>query len=394
MKKRLLTGLVWLAASMAVPARAADAVMDSIASVDSVIDAAVERAVDSAVDKVVKDGKAHKFFSELWSQFGFGIDARVDLQVNKSRADEYETKFNVQSLKLVFDGKVLPQVRYYVKVRLTSSSGTYRDNAGSALNKAWVAFDIKNLSLTVGRQDLLFAAWEYDQNYADMYIATVVNDKIDGVGTGVNLDYRFYDQHVAFQVINSSPVNFTDTRNSFAWTLRYVGSFLDGMIQPAVSVTLFNNAVHHDLYFVTGGLKFERGPWKATLDYYNGRYIESTTFAYPQYGIDTAMNHYVADQSAALNVEYHFHPRWNAILKGTFDYRYDTELKEDMFARYGVSAAVEYLPFARLPLRAHLAFMYRYYDYKPEWVELFTGGKRRLDEFGVYLGMRWYFQIK
>lgn len=392
--KAVWLGLALMAGSIVLPARAAEAVMDSIASVDSVIDAAVERAVDSAVDKVVKDGKAHKFFSELWNQFGFGIDARVDLQLNKNRADEYETKFNVQSLKLVFDGKVLPQVRYYVKVRLTSSSGTYRDNAGSALNKAWVAVDIKNFSLTVGRQDLLFAAWEYDQNYADMYIATVVNDKIDGVGTGLNLDYRFYDQHVAFQVINSSPVNFTDTRNSFAWTVRYVGSFLDGLIQPAVSVTLFNNAVHHDLYFVTGGLKFEHGPWKATLDYYNGHYIESTTFSYPQYGIDTAMNHYVADQSAALNMEYRFHPRWNAILKGTFDYRYDTELQQDMFARYGVSAAVEYLPFARLPLRAHLAFMYRYYDYKPQWVEMFTGGRRHLDEFGVYLGMRWYFQIK
>lgn len=392
MKKRLLLGLALLSGSLVLPARAA--VMDSIAEVDSIIDAAVERAVDSAVDKAVTEGKAHKFFSDLWNQFGFGIDARIDLQFSKSRADEYETRFNIQSLKLVFDGKVLPQVRYYVKVRLTSSSGTYRDNAGNALNKAWVALDIKNFSLTVGRQDLLFAAWEYDQNYADMYIATLVNDKIDGVGTGVNLDYKFYDQHVALQVINSSPVNFTDTRNSFAWTMRYVGSFLDGIIQPAVSVTLFNNAARHDLYFVTGGLKFQQGPWKATLDYYNGRYIETTTFAYPQYGVDTVLNHYVADQSAALNVEYRFHPRWNAILKGTFDYRYDTELQEDMFARYGVSAAVEYLPFARLPLRAHLAFMYRYYDYKPQWVEVFTGGRRHMDEFGVYLGMRWYFQIK
>ncbi len=383
-----------MAVSIAPPVRAAGAVMDSIAEVDSLIDAAVERAVDSAVDKAVTEGKAHKFFSDLWNQFGFGIDARIDLQLNKDRSDEYETRFNIQSLKLVFDGKVLPQVRYYVKVRLTSSSGTYRDNAGSALNKAWVALDLKNFSLTVGRQDLLFAAWEYDQNYADMYIATVVNDKIDGVGTGVSLDYKFYDQHVALQVINSSPVNFTDTRNSFAWTMRYVGSFMDGIIQPAVSVTLFNNAVHHDLYFVTGGLKFQQGPWKATLDYYNGRYIETTTFNYPKYGVDTVLNHYVADQSAALNVEYRFHPRWNAILKGTFDYRYDTELKEDIFARYGVSAAVEYLPFARLPLRAHLAFMYRYYDYKPQWVDAFTGGRYHVDEFGVYLGMRWYFQIK
>ncbi len=118
MKKRLLLGLALLSGSLVLPARAA--VMDSIAEVDSIIDAAVERAVDSAVDKAVTEGKAHKFFSDLWNQFGFGIDARIDLQFSKSRADEYETRFNIQSLKLVFDGKVLPQVRYYVKVRLTS----------------------------------------------------------------------------------------------------------------------------------------------------------------------------------------------------------------------------------------------------------------------------------
>lgn len=51
------------------------------------------------------------------------------------------------------------------------------------------------------------------------------------------------------------------------------------------------------------------------------------------------------------------------------------------------------MPFARLPLRAHLAFMYRYYDYKPEWVEVLLG-KRHVDEYAVYLGVRWYFQIK
>lgn len=362
-------------------------------AIDAAVDAAVDSAVDKAVVKAVGESKAHKFFSDLWNQFGFGIDARVDLQLVQNRADENDVQFNIPSLKLVFDGRVLPQVRYYVKLRLTSSSGTYRDNAGSALNKAWVAVDIKNFSLTVGRQDLLFAAWEYDQNYADMYVATVINDKIDGVGTGVSLDYRFYNQHVAFQVINSSPVNFTDTRNSFAWTLRYVGDFFNGLFQPGVSVTLFNNAVRHDLFFVTGGLKFQKGPWKATLDYYTGRYIETTTFHYPNLGVDTVLNHYVADQSAALNVEYRFHPRWNAILKGTFDYRYDTELRESMFARYGVSAAIEYMPFARLPLRAHLAFMYRYYDYKPAWVGLLLG-KRHVDEYAVYLGVRWYFQIK
>lgn len=371
------------------------------AHVDSAIDAAVDKAVDAAVDSVVDEAvgravwrsKGHKFFSELWNQFGFGIDARVDLQLLRNRAGEHDVQFNIPSLKLVFDGKVLPQVRYYVKLRLTSSGGTYRDNAGSALNKAWVAVDIRNFSLTVGRQDLLFAAWEYDQNYADMYIATVINDKIDGVGTGVSLDYRFYRQHVALQVINSSPVNFTDTRNSFAWTLRYVGDFFDGIFQPGVSVTLFNNAARHDLFFVTGGFKFQHGAWKATLDYYTGRYIETSTFHYPNLGVDTVLNHYVTDQSAALNVEWRFHPHWNAILKGTLDYRYDTELRESMFMRYGVSAAVEYMPFDRLPLRAHLAFMYRYYDYKPLWVESLLG-KRHVDEYAVYLGVRWYFQIK
>ncbi|MDE5703473.1 MAG: hypothetical protein K2H70_01480, partial [Bacteroidales bacterium] len=64
------------------------------ARVERAIDAAVDAAVDSAVVKAVGESKAHKFFSDLWNQFGFGIDARVDFQLVQNRAGEHDVQFN------------------------------------------------------------------------------------------------------------------------------------------------------------------------------------------------------------------------------------------------------------------------------------------------------------
>lgn len=354
---------------------------------------AIENKISSNKKGEKKDtaSKAETFFGNVWDQFGFAVNARMDLSYNRDKGDDNTVNFDIHSLKLVFDGYVIPQIRYYVKLRLTSSGGDHRDNTGSALNKAWVAIDVKNFSITVGRQDLLFAAWEYDQDYADMYMSSVVNDKIDGVGSGISVDYKFYKQHIALQVINSSPVNFTNTKNSFAWTARYVGDIWNGLLQPAISFTKVNNAVRKDLYFATSGIKYEQDKLIASLDYYDGKYIESTSLKFDD--IDTVVTDYVRDVSVVLNLGYRFLPQWNAILKGTFDMRHDAQTKLRLFNRYGISVAIEYMPFKKIPLRAHASFSYQYYNYKPAWIEMLIGTKK-VDEITATIGLRWLFRVK
>ncbi|MEG1497812.1 MAG: hypothetical protein RR393_00080 [Bacteroidales bacterium] len=347
---------------------------------------------DTLTTKTKKTGeKAINFINNLWKEFGFAIDARVDFQYQGTAKGDNDINFHVQSMKLRFDGHIIPQVRYFVKLRLTSSSPNHRDNSGEALNQAWIAIDLKKFTIKVGKQDLSFAAWEYDQNYADMYISSVVNDQIDGSGTGVTVNYSPFNQSFGFQILNSSPVNFSNTKNSFAWTLNYTGSFDGGHWQPAISYTFINNAIEKGLFFLTTGLKYKNEKWTATLDYYYGNYIQTTRLQSGK--IDTNITHYVSDQSLALNIEYKFLPQWNVILKGTFDNRYDKIFKHVTFNRYSISAAIEYYPFKKLPLQAHIAGYYRYYDYKYKPISDLIQDKS-INEFSIFVGLRWLFQIK
>lgn len=346
--------------------------------------------INDSIKKAEKSDKTKKIFKNMWETFNFTVDARVDLRYQNTLDVKDDINFDVNTLKIGFSGEVLPIIRYYIKLRLTQGDGEHRDNTGDIVNSAWIAIDAKDFTFTIGKQDILMGAWEYDKAYADIYMSTLVNEQIDGIGTGLDITYSKWNQSFTLQVLNSSPINFTDTKNSFVWTGNYTGSFLDGMLRPAISFSLVNNAARKGIFFFSTGLRFQKDKFTSELDYYCGNYNLTTNI--PNI-IDSAITitHFVQDQSVSLNLEYRFNYYLNTVLKATFDTRFDKDFSSQTLHRYGISAAIEYYPIKDLPLNIHLAGFYRKNDFYLENIGL---RNVRKDTFSVFLGVRWLFSVK
>lgn len=340
------------------------------------------RESENILDKLIWDDK----------MLNIMIDTRIDLQAEFQQDELEKIGFRGQTFRVWFAGEIIPGIRYRVRQRLNKpQEPLIRDNYSSATDHAWLAFDIKNWTITVGKQSMQLGTFEYDYNGADIYQSTMVNGDIDLYKTGVNVAYTFADQVVNLQIVNSDAPQFAREEykdKAFAINVLWVGELFEKMLRTRWGYGAFQHDKNKFYHWVTLGTQLNVGHFRAELDYFSG----NRNMDYGSMVDQAALGlRYVHDRSASLNLEYDF-GKWRPFVKGTWNQRHDKMYDSDAYISKGVQTALEFYPFTNSfvkDLRFHVAYAYVNTDFQGEFKQL----KNENDHI-LLMGTRWLFKAK
>lgn len=320
------------------------------------------------------------------------IDTRIDLQT-EFQSDELESVgFRGQTFRVWFVGEIIPGIRYRVRHRFNKPQAPLiRDNYSSATDQAWLAFDIKNWTITVGKQSVQLGTFEYDYNGADIFQSTMVNGDFDIYKTGVNVAYKFAGQTLNLQVVNSDAPQFASDEyknKAFATNILWEGNLFDKVLRTRWGYGAFQHSKRKFYHWLTLGTQLNIQHFTAELDYFTGnRNIDYGSIV----NNDELGLRYVHDRSASLNLKYNL-GKWIPFIKGTWNQRHDKMLDENAYISKGLQTAVEFYPFTNSlikDLRFHVAYAYANIDFQNEFNHL-----RNKDTHTLLVGTRWLFKAK
>ncbi len=320
------------------------------------------------------------------------LDTRVDFQGDLNGGDLDNLSFHGQTFKLWIVGEIIPGIRYRVRHRLNKPQTPLREGYSSATDQAWVALDAgKHWTFTVGKQSVQFGTFEYDYNPADIYLGTMAFNDLDAYKTGVDVAFKFANQVLHLQVVNSDATQFASEEyknKALAILTLWEGNLFNNVLKTRWGYGAFQHTKSKFYNWITAGTQLNVEKFTTELDYYFG--YRNMDYGY-MVGIDTLGNRYIKDQSVSLNLKYNF-GKWRPFVKGIWDQRYDKDFDSKAYENLGIQAVVEWYPFTNKyvkDLRFHAAYMYNHTNYKGEYAHL-----DNTDTHSFLIGTRWLFKAK
>ena len=317
------------------------------------------------------------------------IDTRVDFEADIDNGDVGNSSFQAQTFKLWLVGEIVPGVRYRIRHRLNKPQDPLREGYSGATDQAWISFDIgEKWTITAGKQSVQFGTFEYDYNPADIYLATMCFNDLDAYKTGINAAFKFLDQRVNLQIVNSDAPQFASSEYSsraLAANFLWEGSLFKDMLKTRWAYGIFQHNGDSVYNWITAGTQLNVSEFAAELDYYWGDRNMDYSSVVGGPGL-----RYVQDQSLALNLKYDL-GKWKPSVKAVWDQRKDKKMDKTAYQDWGIQALVEYYPFSGLlkDLRFHVSYYYK----KTEFKGIFDSMPDN-DQHTILAGMRWFFKAK
>ncbi len=320
------------------------------------------------------------------------LDTRVDMQGSFNSEDLNDLSFKGQTIKFWLVGEIVPGIRYRLRQRLNKPQTPLREGYSSSTDQAWIALDAgKHWTFTIGKQSVQFGTFEYDYNPADIYQGTMAFDDLDAYKTGVDVAYKFLNQVIHFQMVNSDATQFASEKyknKALAMLTMWEGNLFDNVLKTRWGYGIFQHSKKKFYNWVTLGTQLNINKFTAELDYYTG--YRNMDYGYMMDN-DSLGLRYVKDQSVALNLKYDF-GKWRPFIKGTWNQRHDKDFESDAYESWGIQAVVEVYPFTNKylkDLRFHTAYMYSHSDFQGEFAKL-----SNTDTHTLLVGTRWLFKAK
>lgn len=325
------------------------------------------------------------------SRLKIDLDTRLDFKYAEGNDPEY-SNFNLQNMRLIVTGEIVPGIRYRWRQRLNKPTTANPDGSGQATDHIWVAFDLgrrKDWTITAGKQFLQLGTYEFNYNGADTYLNTQVNSDFENTRIGIDAAYRFLGQTLHLQFMNAGG-QMTDDGHStrgLAAAAMWEGSLFEGAIGTRVGYAAFQHNSSKIYQWLTAGLQFNIGILTTEFDFYRGERMMD----YSSEVVVRTGRHHIRDMSGAANFKLNLGD-WQPSIKGVWDRRKDKELNTDAYDNLGIQALLEYYPFGKgllKDLRFHATYYYKHTD--------FEGTFRNIENEKLHvalIGMRWIIPIK
>ena len=293
----------------------------------------------------------------------------VALPFNDGKADELT--FNMDYVMLGIHGNVTDKLSYRFLQRFNKTSDYENlESLADAIDYAFLKYWITpKLSVTAGKQALFFGGFEYDYSRLEIYEYSGMGDDISSSVTGVNMHYHFRpNQEVAWQIANNRKSTMEETygvlpdniEKPFAplqYSLMWNGRFADDFVSFRYAATASEQARGRWGVMLTGGQLFDWGKCNVYVDVLYNRAALDGMGTLRRMGVDEAGN---SLNRAVQNVEYltciseldyRFHSKWNAFVKGYYDW---ASVYEDnglfqsgtWLSAWGYQGGIEFYPMA------------------------------------------------
>lgn len=312
-------------------------------------------------------------------------ETAINLEINTSFAGAFtedqfdEAGFKLNRVRMEFLGAISPQLSYHFRQSYNKYSNPFSlDNLTSSIELAYINWNFSdNFTLTAGKSFVPLGGYEYYVSALRVREFSEFNSSVACYQAGLLGALKLNDTNeLVFNVSNNRsgsdsdlfpyglPLGVEKTKVPLIGTINWNGNFADGALQFRYAAAMGSLAKNKNIYYLTAGNIYEKGPIVAYLD-----------LMYSRQGIDSqgrlsSLNH--LNPSTAENVEYFtiianfdysFHPNWNAYIKAVRETMgvYDASAGY-VAGRYCTTwnnqVCLEYFPFEndkKLKLYAHIS---------------------------------------
>lgn len=294
-----------------------------------------------------------------------------------------EAAFKLNRVRLEILGSFTKDFSYHFRQSFNKYSNPHSlDNLSSSIEYAYMNWKMSDrFNLTVGKQFLSLGGYEYYVNAIKVREFSEFNDNVPAYQAGVTGTFNFSPtQELVLQVLNNRngedndtyvyglPAGVNKTKIPIITTLNWNGLFVDKALQLRYAAAWGQLAEGKNIYYLTAGNVYEKGPVIAYIDVMYSREgldskgiisdLQGPTVAAPA----TAEN--AEYFSTIANFDYRIHPNWNVYVKGAYEtasvYKANGIFEKGLYrTTWNAQACVEYFPMRNRELLIFAHMLYK-----------------------------------
>lgn len=301
--------------------------------VDEDIPTLVERIMDRR-DSVKNDGyKVRKITAHVNLEFA----ASANAYFSAGKFDELS--FRMNRVRLEIYGKLHDKLSYHFRQSYNKYSNPFSaDNISSSIEYANIKWHTGDrFDLVIGKQFVTVAGYEGYVNGLMVREFCDFNNNFEIYQTGVKGLLRLSPtQYIAIQATNNSnskgsdmylyglPDGLVPTKFPVLGTINWTGWFADNAVQLMYSASAGQLAKGKNVYYLMCGNVYDKKPFLAYLDVLYARSAidvqqRITTLQGQSRGVLPVTAQNTQYLTFIANLDYQFHPKWNAYLKGAYE---------------------------------------------------------------------------
>ena len=328
--------------------------------------------------------------------FNFHINFASSFMTEDTNQGEWDAKFICRDLRIDIKGDITPKVFYRLRHSLTMSQEKKGlDRFAKATDIMMVGYrPSSKIEIAAGKLCQIWGGFEYDQNPMEIYRYSDMVEMMDIFMTGAMMSYYPSPNHeLAVQITNSYNAPFTEelgeapqvvetqedllqpeklhrSRAPFTYILNWNGNLFNNQLQTRWAWGIQTQAKHKYSQMLTLGQQLNLPNYQLYLDYY-GEWDDVDRLHYATTDLaemlPTGSTHMgkVYSHSLVAKMNWQFAPKWNLMLKGT--YETTSVARIDALHNYrtsiGYLGSIEYWPLPKHDFRVFLAYLGHSYNF-------------------------------
>ncbi|MBQ2112824.1 MAG: OprO/OprP family phosphate-selective porin [Bacteroidales bacterium] len=325
-------------------------------------------SIPSLIERIIAEREGGYKIRKIRSNINLEFYTSANAYFTENNFDDLSFKIN--RVRLEIQGRLNEHISYHFRQSFNKYSNPHSvDNLSSSIeyaNITWHASD--RFNLVAGKQFVALGGYEAYVNALRVREFCEFNNNVAVYQAGVMGVVQFNpSQQLILQVVNNRSGSDSDlyiygrpdgieaAKFPLLATINWNGLFLDDALHFRYAASMGQLAKGKNIYYLTCGNIYEKYPFVAYLDVmYSREGIDSqqriTTLQGQGRGILPVTAQNTQYLSFIANLDYQFHPKWNAYIKGAYE---TAGIYEDngIFAKgryltsWNAQACIEWFPF-------------------------------------------------
>ncbi len=326
--------------------------------------------------------------------FNFHINFASSLMAEDANHGEWDTRFICRDLRLDIKGDITPRVFYRLRHQFNiNQNAKGLDRFAKATDIMMVGYrPSKKVEIAAGKLCQIWGGFEYDQNPMEIYRYSDLVEMMDIFMAGAMVSYHpVPSQELALQVTNSyndsfneelgenpkvvsgyqeAPEELIRSRAPLTYIVNWNGNLFNNQLQTRWAWGIQTQAKHKYSRMLTLGQQLNLPNYQLYLDYY-GEWDDVDRLHYATHDLlDWLMprsTHVgkVHSHSVVAKMNWQFAPKWNLMLKGTYETTSVARIEElhNYRKSIGYLGSLEYWPISKHDFRVFLAYLGHSYNF-------------------------------
>lgn len=294
-------------------------------------------SIPSLVERIIAEREGGYKIRKIKSNINLEFYTSANAYFTENEFDDLSFKLN--RVRLEIEGRLNDHLSYHFRQSFNKYSNPHSvDNLSSSIeyaNITWHASD--RFNLVAGKQFVALGGYEAYVNALRVREFCEFNNNVAVYQAGIMGVVQFNPaQQLIFQVVNNRSGSDSDlyiygrpdgieaAKIPLLATVNWNGFFLDDALHFRYSASMGQLAKGKNIYYLTCGNIYEKYPFVAYLDVmYSREGIDSQQRITTLQGQGRGMLPVTAQNTQYLsfiaNLDYQFHPKWNAYIKGAYE---------------------------------------------------------------------------